>query len=345
VADVDHETGVEVWSSAPWRERAVSWLDEQLAAAAIKRTGEVEQPHVRPWATALRVPTSHGPVWLKAAGPGTAFEVRLYQLLQRVVPGHVLTPIAVDVTRGWIVLPDGGRPIAERFSGRELVDALVIVLPQYAQLQRELAPHSEELLALGLTDMRSAIIPRRFEEALKAVADYVDRRGNADDRVTLERVAALREDVASWCDQLAGAPGASSLDHNDLHPWNIFLSDAGGDSRARFYDWGDSVVAHPFASMLVALGYMQGHALKVSAGDRQIRRLRDSYLDVFSDLARRAELVETLELACRVGKIARALTWNRALRTLGGEGEEEEWARAPLETLASLLDDAYLGGA
>jgi Phosphotransferase enzyme family len=345
VADVDHETGAEVWSSAAWREMAVSWLDEQLAAAAIKRTGEVEQPHLRPWATALKAPTSHGLVWLKAAGPGTAFEVRLYQLLHRVVPGHVLTPIAVDVTRGWIVLPDGGPPLAERFSGSELVDALVVALPQYAQLQRELAPHSEELLALGVTDMRATIIPRRFGEALTAVADYVDQRGNADDRVTLERVAALREDVASWCDQLASAPGAASLDHNDLHPWNIFLSDADGNRRARFYDWGDSVVAHPFASMLVALGYMLGHELKVGVDDPQILRLRDSYLDVFSELAPRAELVEALELACRVGKIARALTWNRALTTLGGKDIDEGWARAPLETLASLLDGSYLGGA
>ncbi len=143
MADVDHETGVEVWSSAAWREMAVSWLDEELAAAAIKRTGEVEQPHIRPWATALRAPTSHGLVWLKAAGPGTAFEVRLYELLQRVVPGHVLTPIAIDVTRGWIVLPDGGPPLAERLTGSELVDALVIALPQYGQLQRDLAPHAK----------------------------------------------------------------------------------------------------------------------------------------------------------------------------------------------------------
>jgi hypothetical protein len=192
--------------------------------------------------------------------------------------------------------------------------------------------------------MRCAIMPSRFEEALKAVAVYVDQRGKADDRVTLERVAALPEDVSSWCDQMAGAPGASSLDHN-LHPWNIFVSDANGNSRARFYDWGDSVVAHPFASMLVALGYMQGHALKVTLDDPKILRMRDSYLDVFSDLAPRSELVESLELACRVGKIARALTWSRALTTLGREEVEEWWARAPLETLASLLDDSYLGGA
>ena len=44
--------------------------------------------------------------------------------------------------------------------------------------------------------------------------------------------------------------------------------------------------------------------------------------------APRVELVEALELACRVGKIARALTWNRVLTTPGGEDIDEEW-RAP----------------
>jgi hypothetical protein len=345
VVDIDPGTGVQVWSSAAWRDMAGSWLDDQLAAAAIKRTGDVEQPHLRPWATALRAPTDHGPVWLKAAGPGTAFEAGLYQLLQRVVPAHVLTPIAVDVTRGWIVLPDGGPPLAERLEGSELVDALAIALPQYGHLQRCLTPHAEELLALGVADMRAATMPRRFEEAVEAVANYVDQRSEPADRSTLQRVAALRDNVASWCDRLVGAPGVSSLDHNDLHPWNILGIEADADGQARFYDWGDSVVAHPFASMLVALRYMQAHALKVSVGDPQILRLRDAYLDVFSDLAPRAELVETLELACRVGKIARALTWNRAVRAFGPDEIDEQWARAPLETLASLLDDSYLGGA
>jgi hypothetical protein len=345
VVDFDHGTGVEVWSSASWRDMAVSWLDDQLAAAGIKRTGEVEQPHLRPWATALKAPTDHGLVWLKAAGPGTAFEVGLYQLLQGVVPAHVLTPIAADVTRGWIVLPDGGPPLAERLEGSELVDALVIALPQYGHLQRCLTPHTEELLALGVADMRAAIMPQHFDEALEAVENYVDQRGEAADQTTLQRVAALHGDVASWCDQLAGAPGASSLDHNDLHPWNVLGIAEDGDGRARFYDWGDSVVAHPFASMLVALGYMQSHALKVRVDDPQILRLRDAYLDVFSDLAPRAELVEWLELACRVGKIARALTWNRAVRAFGLDEIDEEWARASLETLTSLLDESYLGGA
>ena len=48
------EHSVAAWASASWRAAAVSWLDEQLGAAGIERVGEVEQPHLRPWATVLR---------------------------------------------------------------------------------------------------------------------------------------------------------------------------------------------------------------------------------------------------------------------------------------------------
>jgi hypothetical protein len=330
----DH--GTEVWASRSWRETAESWLDEQLAAAGIARTGEIEQPHLRPWATVLQAPTANGPMWFKAAAPATAFEIELYLLLHRVVPDHVLEPIAADVARGWIVLPDGGPSLGERMDGDELVGALEEILPQYGQLQRDLAPHAGEMLALGVADMRAPIMPQRFDEALAAVGRYVEERGGEDDRTAYENVAALRGPVATWCEWLAAMPGAPSLDHNDLHPWNIL----GEPSEARFYDWGDGVVSHPFSSMLVALGFV---AYNTDADPASVLRLRDAYLEPFSDLAPHAELVEALELACRVAKIARALTWNRAVSALGYDAVEETWARAPLETMASLLDDSHLG--
>ena len=63
------------WSSVEWRDGAVAWLDAQLAGRGIQRRGDVEQPHPRPWATVLRVPTTAGTVWLKATAPETGFEV------------------------------------------------------------------------------------------------------------------------------------------------------------------------------------------------------------------------------------------------------------------------------
>jgi aminoglycoside phosphotransferase (APT) family kinase protein len=151
----------------------------------------------------------------------------------------------------------------------------------------------------------------------------------------------MKQTVASWCKRLASSPGASSLDHNDLHPWNI-LGDA---DQPKYYDWGDSVVAHPFAAARLPLLFVQ-RDLETGFDDPRFLRARDAYLDVFSDLAPRAELVETLEVACHVAKIARVLTWDRALRAARDQGEpvEDDWVSAPRETLVSLLDESYLAG-
>jgi Phosphotransferase enzyme family len=182
--------------------------------------------------------------------------------------------------------------------------------------------------------MRPAVMPERFHEALEAAAP-----ADASGRAIHRRVAAMEATVASWCERLAASPVPASLDHNDLHPWNIL------DDGARFYDWGDSVVAHPFAAMLVPLGFVQ-RGLAAGLDDPRFVRARDAYLEVFADLAPRRELVETLALACRVAKVARVLTWDRAIRAAREQGEalDDDWASAPLQTLASVLDESYLGG-
>jgi hypothetical protein len=343
-AGLDDEVGMDVWASVHWRELAVSWLDEQLGSAGIRRTGDVEQPHLRPWATVLTAPTTEGAVWLKATGPGTAFEVGLYELLSRIVPKAVLAPIAVDVPRGWVVLPDGGPPLGDRVAGADLVDALAAILPRYGQLQRDLIPAAERALAVGVADMRPGRMPGRFDEAIEAVGPYERRGRDPSDSEAIRQITVMRDTYESWCHRLSTSPGSASIDHNDLHPWNMLVANLDRPGDVRFYDWGDAVVAHPFASLLVPLGWTQDR-LKVRLHSPELLRIRDAYLEVFSDLAPHGELVGTLELACRVGKVARALTWQRSVQESDPDEIDEFYASAPLRCLRSLLDDSYLGGA
>ena len=322
----------------------LAWLDDRLAAAGIERTGEMPAPRTRPWGTVWSAPTTRGTVWMKAPGPTTAFEVPLYEILARVAPEHVLKPIAVDTDRAWVLLPDGGPAIADRLTGATLAAEMAAILPQYGRMQRALAPHADELVAAGVADMRPAAMPQRFAEAIDAVGAYVERAGSAAERELLGRVADHEHVFVGWCERLAGLPGAPSLDHNDLHPWNILVDEPGTGGHARFYDWGDSVLAHPFACMLVPLAYVQGQ-LGSGLGDPDLLAVRDAYLDVFADLGPHEDLVESLELACRVGKVARALVWHRALTANGSQDDEGRFAGAPLETMAALLDDSHVGGA
>ena len=325
-----------VWSSPEWRALAAAWIDERLALVGSARSGEVEQARLRPWGTVLRAPTSHGPVWLKATGASTAFEVGLYRLLHRTAPDDVLAPIAADDAHAWVLLPDGGAPLGERLAGADLVDALATVMPRYGLLQRKLAAEVGELLTLGIPDMRPETMPARLDEALEVVADMAGRE-------TFQRLTDVRGTFAGWCERVAGGPVPASLDHNDLHPYNILVANGEGLDSATFYDWGDSVVAHPFACMLQPLSWV-GRQLGFGFDSPEVMRVRDAYLEVFGDLAPHAELVEQLELACHVGKAARALTWDRSLKGLGYE-QAAEHATAPLACLEALLEDTYLGGA
>ena len=204
-----------------------------------------------------------------------------------------------------------------------------------------MTPHADDLFAVGVTDMRATVMPQRFEEALEFVSPYLERRGTAPSARRTSNWSACAPQVTRWCAAAANAPGSPSLDHNDLHPWNVFADNGPDGMRARFYDWGDAVVAHPFASMLVGLRVPSScshwpRTTAVAAGPRRlpgaVRRSREP----------RADLVETLELACRVGQIARALVWARAVGELGVDAPDS-YQTAPMAWLAGLLGPSYLG--
>jgi hypothetical protein len=327
-------TGVQVWSLPEWRETARKWFDGRLQDAGMERTGDFEPVRVRPWAAVLSAQTTNGVVWFKASAPRTAFEVAPFE--------NVLKPIAVDAERGWMILPDGGTVIGENLTGESLIDAMAEALRRYGELQRHLERYVSMLLNLGVEDMRPAVLFHRFDEAAAIVRAYTTD-GTPEQQRDYERVMALREDFRSWCDRLAALPLGASLDHNDLHAWNILASHA-SPRRLTLFDWGDSVIAHPFASMLVPLSFMHKQYGLTPDGS-ELTRLRDAYLDAFTDVASHEELVATLELACRAAKAARALTWHRALIAFAADvpKEFEEFRDAPLECFNSLLQPSFLG--
>ena len=284
------------------------------AAGSVRLTG-APVARERPWSTVLRLPTADGPAWLKITTPAARAEVRLYRVLAQRAPDAVLVPLARDDERGWLLLPDGGPTLRDSagVDGARVADGVVTAMPVYAALQRAVAPARGEVLDAGLPDASPAALPARFAEAVAAT-------GFDDD------VARRRALVTDWAARLADAPGADlvTVDHQDLHPGNILIR------GPRFYDWGDAVLAHPFASLLVALGGL-ARTLGVGPDDAAVRAARDAYLDGFADLAGHDELVRTADLACRAAVVARALTWHRAV---GGAGPDHPHAGAPRRTLA-----------
>ncbi len=321
-------TGLATWRDAEWRDDALAWAREQLAGLGLELDGEPEQPHVRIWSTAFRLPLRDGGVaWLKAPGAGSAQEPVLAEALARWVPDRVLVPLAVDPARRLMLLPDGGVRLREHGSD---VGTWAEMLQSYAALQLDLLGHGEELLALEVPDARPAVLPDLVTDLLADdEAQCVGRPGGLDPAVRA-RVTADLGRYAESCRELAeGVP--ATVQHDDLHDGNVFVHGGG----YRFFDWGDASVAHPFLSVQVAL-VSAARVLGVAAGSAALRRLRDAYLEPWSAHGSPRELRRQCDLALQVAPLARALTWRRILRGVHPD-ERGEWQLSVAEWTAEHL--------
>jgi Ser/Thr protein kinase RdoA (MazF antagonist) len=165
------------------------------------------------------------------------------------------------------------------------------------------------MLALGVPDHRPGRLPGLAEDLLAdGEALLIGREGGLDSGVR-DRIAADLDHYAELCARLSDGGVPATLQHDDLHDGNVFLRN--GDYLV--FDWGDSCVSHPFHTLAVTLR-ATAWRFELEGGDPRIERMRDAYLEPFGSYGSRAELLEAFAIAYRLGTIARALSWHRAVQ-------------------------------
>ncbi len=263
------------WTEPDWLAEVRAWIDERVEV-----TGEVEQPHVRPWATALRLPTADGTLWFKAVAHTQAFEPALTRLLASLRPDRVTELVDADEERGWMLMRDAGTRLREVPASVEHFEQ---ALPLYAEVQIAAAPAVERMVEVGVPDVR---LPAFVRQVHSLAASHPELEPH------LAEVEALVAEL-----QAAGIP--ESVQHDDLHDGQIFVR----DGHYRVLDWGDSCVSHPFHSLTVTLR-AGAWKLGLPPGSPELVRMRDAYLEPFGS-ARGA-------LPPRGGRLPDGHAWSRA---------------------------------
>lgn len=317
-------------ASAGPTDRALAWATERLLELGTAPTGSLELVKRRPWSAVHRLPVDGGVVWVKACGGRTGYEAPLNQALATWVPDLVLTPLATDDDEGWLLLPDGGTPLRERADGSEPAVWSRFV-QEYAGLQRAVAAHAGELLALGVPDQRPPALPGLLDELVD------DPQLPLESAVRTDLVR-LRPAFADACAELVAGGGALgsepvSVQHDDLHAGNVLPADRPGRPD-RFFDWGDACVAHPFTTLLVTLRSMAATS-GLPAEHPALRAMRDAYLSGWE--VEGPQAVRLARLAAWTGCVGRALAWRRALHGAPPQ-EAAEWTDAVPGWLAELLE-------
>jgi hypothetical protein len=245
------------------------------------------------------------PVWFKACAPGTSFEPGLVRRLADTGTTLVDAPLAVDEQRGWLLAADAGTVLRERMpTDRADVTDWLDVLPRYAELQRTTAAAADDLVRAGVPDTRLGRLPAAMAALLDDEAEMA-----LMPRETYDRLREALDDIAADCARLDAFGILPGIQHDDLHDGNVLVAPDGTHS---IIDWGDAAVAHPFSTMLVTLRSVR-FRWELAEDAPELRRMRDAYLEPWTGEHSHAHLVEAVGLATRVGMVARALAWQRAL--------------------------------
>jgi hypothetical protein len=335
-----------LWTSSAFIEDARVWVAAQLARRGSRLTGGWEQPHARVWSSTIRFETTEGRVWFKVNGSGTAYEAGLVALLGELRPGLAPDVIAYDRARAWSLTRDGGPMLRSIVASEELWTYWEQLLPRYAEAQLAIAQHRTRLLSSGIPHLAPVQLRSEYRRLLAELPVLPTEDGGltTGQASALERLLPTYDD---WCAELATSPVPNSLQHDDLHSNNVCWPGKLDDlSSVRIIDWGDASVGHPFGTMLATLNSIAFHAGVLPSNrrmdDPRVLRIRDAYLEPFTDLGSREELLRWVALARSTGCVTRALSWGRALQdapltvAMGEEFPVRGWLLELLEPWADV---------
>ena len=277
------------WRDPAWVADGHAWIDERLAALGRTRTGEILQPHVAPWSTVMRVPVGDEVVFFKANTDDLRHEAAVVELLSARVPEHVPALLASDAA-GWMLMADAGETLREVVPREGSLDRWLDALRRYAEVQLAVTDQVDDLLALGVPDLRLDVLPGKY-------AALVDEIGA--DRRFVEAVPWVQE----LADELAAYGIAETLQHDDLHDAQVFVQ---GD-RHLLMDWGDACISHPFFTLAVTIEGVIAWGLDDVENSVDVRQFIDAYLGSFLPVYPDVDLHAAAATATRLGWACRAV--------------------------------------
>lgn len=272
-------------------ERARRWLDGVLG-----RVDSIEVVRERAWGAIWKVRAAGDLFWLKLPHSTFTTEIGLVRRLAVLCPEHVLVPVAMHDEERWILTRDAVStlaPLSREPGGERLyVDAARSLAAVQRAVHEDESTHTFVVSHLPTYDANAyaANMAGIVEFCQSLPAQHPLYLSAEQGRAALAQAAVLASDWAALADPLG-----TGLDHNDFHLGNAYPGPL-------ISDWGDSVAAHPFASLrpLAIVG-------RKMFGQSLADEVRAAYLEGWGAPTGADEL----ELAMRMASPQRMHAWRR----------------------------------
>ena len=308
------------WHDPAWQKQAQAWIQAEAQKNSIEITGEIEQPHIYPWSTVLRVLSNKGTLFFKATAAETVYESALTQKLAEWVPDCMPELIAVDTARGWMLMRDGGEQLRASIRPTQDIKPWEPVITRYAELQVGLADHVSELAALGIPDRRPAGLSAQYEKLLADEASLMIDQEKGLTSAEFHQLRDLTPRFEQICTELTAFGIPDSLNHGDFHDGNVLLK----NGRVTFFDWGDASVTQPFVSLRTFFVSIET-SLKLDdyAFTPEMTALLYRYFEPWQKFASKEKLMTAYRYSKPVSSIVSTLSWYQTISGLDGSLRDE----------------------
>jgi Phosphotransferase enzyme family len=263
----------------PWAQ--ASGIQELLAWASqhVDLTGRPVQRKTWNLSALFRLPTTDGPVWLKAIPPFAAAEPVAIAALAAVDPD--LVPAVLASSPGRLLLAD--------VPGRDCWDAGPEVA---ADMMRRLATAQARIVQppRGIPDRRPQVLAA-------AVVTLLD--GPVGGTLSPEELRATRSLRGRW-EMLADCGLPDTVVHGDFHPGNW----RGGQSCCTVLDFADAHLGNPVLDGLRAIEYLPVESRQAA---------RDAWVAAWTAVAPRSRPAEALRIAEPLAHLAYAVRYQEFL--------------------------------
>jgi len=309
------------WERAGWFREAAHWIDQQLDRLTIRRNGPLLQHGAfRSEALVLRMPTSSGSLFFKAAAQIHPNEVALTRLLAAHWPGYVTELVAFDQDRNWMLMPDYDANRQDSGTPEDYAAAVSAL----ATIQFGSTALVDQLKALGCEFLGAGRL-KDFLLGLEQLDDFYGVIAAGLTEAERQELAAVAPQLADLCDQLSEFNIPATLIHPDFCASNFFIH----SGSARIIDWANCSIGDPFFSLMKLLRNNHARAFESPESDPVIR----NYLQVFYPAETESRLLEALTIVSQLQHAWRLLRWSRQV----GRHEPQSPAMARLRRHVPLV--------
>lgn len=316
------------WECAGWLAKAAGWIGRRLDELGFVQRGPLVQfKSAWSWSCILQVPTDAGALYFKAGYAKPPGESQVIGMLAESWPGSVPTILASDSRRRWTLMTDfGGRPL-DALPEQHWAEAVT----HFAALQIGSARQVERLTPLGCPVRTPEQLLASYRRILSKPSAFAACAAEQDAAVDVPALRRQTDKFARWCSELSAHTIPAAVVNEDFRLYNVVAV----NRNYLFFDWTDTVIAHPFFSMARFLDFVPSpDGAGRGAQGRLAQLLRDAYLEPWTAYEPARRLRAAFTLVQKLNPLYLAVRWHFETQFLE---PASLWARRNAEMVKSAL--------